>query len=123
MQVRLAPVSSGSGQLGSLTVTPKPEGHTPFAKTVFRPPSQPLLSDPETPPPPNRAPPTRLPPIAPEDTRPGPKAGKAIAGQRWKLTGEFEDGDGLPAMFTKDENGHQAEEHSHQRRHKIQTGL
>ncbi|XP_029782311.1 uncharacterized protein LOC115281125 isoform X2 [Suricata suricatta] len=82
MQVRLAPVSSGSGQLGSLTVTPKPEGHTPFAKTVFRPPSQPLLSDPETPPPPNRAPPTRLPPIAPEDTRPGPKAGKGTLHRR-----------------------------------------
>lgn len=59
MQVRMAPVSEGSDQLASLTVTPKPEAPTPF--TIARAPPWPQLlsSPPESPPPSIRAPPTR----------------------------------------------------------------
>lgn len=70
MQARLAPVSEGSGPLGSLIVTPKLEGPTSFAKARSPPWPQLLLSDPETPPPPNRAPPTRSRPHRPRSDPP-----------------------------------------------------
>lgn len=81
MQVRLAPVSEKSGQLGFLAVTPKLEGPTPFAKARSPPWPQLFLPDPETPPPPNWAPPTRSRPRCPRRDPPRTQSRKRYSTQ------------------------------------------